>query len=79
MNPANRAVFRSKSIGLADTLQMEPAEVVSAALRLAVEYSPKAGIDRQGLLGLLDDYTAQAAIEGASPRRQVGGTDGVAP
>lgn len=78
MTPANRAVFRSKSIGLADTLQMEPAEVVSAVLRLAVEYSPKAGIDRQGLLDLLDN-AAQAAIEGSSPSRQVGGTDGVAP
>jgi hypothetical protein len=75
MNPANRAIFRAKSVSLADTLRMEAVEVVSAALRLAVEYAPKAGIDLKGMHSLLDDNAAQAAIEGTSPRRQVGGTE----
>jgi hypothetical protein len=66
MNPANRAVFRAKSVGLAETLRMEAAEVVSAAIRLAVEYGPKAGIDRQGMHSLLDDGLARSAIEGSA-------------
>jgi hypothetical protein len=64
MNPANRAVFRVKSAALADTLRMEAAEVVSATIRLAVEYAAKAGIDRLGMHSLLDDGLGRSAIEG---------------
>lgn len=64
MNPANPAVFRAKSVALAETLLMEAAEVVLAAIRLAVEHAPKAGIDRQGMHSLLDDGLGRSAIEG---------------
>lgn len=64
MSPA-RAVFRAKSVVLAATLHMEAAEVVSAAIRLAVDYAAELGTNRHSLHGLLDDALAQAAIEGA--------------
>lgn len=63
MNPANRAVFRSKAGSVAATLHMEPGEVVVATLRIAVENAQKVGTDRQQLHALLDDAMAAEAVE----------------
>lgn len=69
MNPAARAAFRSKSLALADTLRLAPADLSQAAIRLAVEASAKAGMDAGALRALLDETLAAAAVEG------VGGGD----
>ncbi|MBN9365387.1 MULTISPECIES: hypothetical protein [unclassified Devosia] len=68
MNPASRAVFRSKAGSVAATLHMEPGEVVVAALRIAVEHAQKAGTDRQQLHALLDDAMAAEAVEQGGAR-----------
>jgi hypothetical protein len=75
MSRANLAVFRSKALALANSLHLSAGDVVDLTLRLAVEHAAKAGIDRKGLHSLIDDNAAKAAIEGASPARQLGGTD----
>lgn len=68
MNPANRAVFRSKAGSVAATLHMEPGEVVAAALRVAIEHARKAGTDRQQLHAMLDDALAAEAVEQGGAR-----------
>lgn len=65
MTRANRAVFRSKSVALVDTLHMPATEVVEAHIRLAVEFAGKANVDRAAIHALLDDALAVTAVEGA--------------
>lgn len=54
MTRATFAIFRSKSLALADTLHLTADELVHASLLLAMSQAEKAGLDRQALHDLLD-------------------------
>lgn len=66
MSNALVAAFKSQARSLIDKCHLDHDEVVRASLALALDHAPRAGLDRRGLIAMLDDALAARAVEGES-------------